>query len=212
MVAPLALDQSGEICNVNADDVAAGLAGGLQARLVLLTDTDGVRDAEGRRIPSLDAGGGRGADRRRHASPAAWSPRSAAACGHSSWRAREAVIADGAAHAALSRALDDPAFGTRLRAEAGSAPAQATRRGRMSRSSTAIWTHMRFSAWSRTTLCGPSSTSDVDLLAAMRGQAVHHERVAARRPSSSAVTAYGGKTARRSAASASWPMLAQTSV
>jgi acetylglutamate kinase len=53
VVAPLALDGTGVICNVNADDAAAGLAGALRARLVLLTDTDGVRGADGQRIPEL---------------------------------------------------------------------------------------------------------------------------------------------------------------
>ena len=45
VVAPLALDEDGVICNVNADAAAAGLAGAMSARLVLLTDTDGVLDA-----------------------------------------------------------------------------------------------------------------------------------------------------------------------
>jgi acetylglutamate kinase len=53
VVAPLALDADGAICNVNADEVAAGIAAGLGARLVLLTDTDGVRDAGGHRIDEL---------------------------------------------------------------------------------------------------------------------------------------------------------------
>ena len=94
-----------------------------------------------------------------------------------SWSGGEAVIADGAAHAALSRALDDPCFGTRLRAAAGSAPRGTPAAAGMSRSSTAIWTHMRFSAWSRTTLCGPVQDLRLDLLAAVRRQAVHHDRI-----------------------------------
>ena len=49
VVAPLARDADGIVCNVNADDAAAGIAAGLGARqLVLLTDVDGVRDADGR--------------------------------------------------------------------------------------------------------------------------------------------------------------------
>ena len=49
VVAPLARDEDGIVCNVNADDAAAGIAAGLGARqLVLLTDVDGVRDADGR--------------------------------------------------------------------------------------------------------------------------------------------------------------------
>ena len=53
MVAPAALDEAGAICNVNADDAAAALAGALQARLVLLTDADGVWGADRQRILSL---------------------------------------------------------------------------------------------------------------------------------------------------------------
>ena len=57
VVAPLARDEDGIVCNVNADDVAAGIAAGLGARqLVLLTDVDGVRDADGRRLDRLTAG------------------------------------------------------------------------------------------------------------------------------------------------------------
>src|SRR4029077_17552224 len=41
VVAPLALDAAGDICNVNADEVAGGLAAAMRARLVLLTDTPG---------------------------------------------------------------------------------------------------------------------------------------------------------------------------
>jgi acetylglutamate kinase len=53
VVAPVALDEVGTICNVNADDAAAALAAGLGGRLVLLTDTDGVRGADGQRLPTL---------------------------------------------------------------------------------------------------------------------------------------------------------------
>ena len=57
VVAPLARDEEGIVCNVNADDVAAGIAAGLGARqLVLLTDVDGVRDAAGERLDTLTAG------------------------------------------------------------------------------------------------------------------------------------------------------------
>jgi acetylglutamate kinase len=54
VVAPVALDEDGTICNVNADEVAAGLAAALAARLVLLTDTPGVLDRDGRTIAALD--------------------------------------------------------------------------------------------------------------------------------------------------------------
>ncbi len=68
VVAPLARDADGIVCNVNADDAAAGIAAGLGARqLVLLTDVDGVRDADGRRLDALTVGRGRDAHRiRRH--------------------------------------------------------------------------------------------------------------------------------------------------
>ena len=49
--------RTGIVCNVNADDAAAGIAAGLGARqLVLLTDVDGVRDADGRRLDTLTSG------------------------------------------------------------------------------------------------------------------------------------------------------------
>ncbi len=118
VVAPLARDASGEICNVNADDAAAGLAGGARARrLVLLTDVDGVRGAGGRRFEALTvpeaeeliargviAGG--------------MVPKVRAGLAAVEAGAAEAVIADGGAPEALSRALADTAFGTRLHAVA----------------------------------------------------------------------------------------------
>ena len=48
------------MCNVNADDAAAGIAAGLGARqLVLMTDVDGVRDADGDKLDSITVDGGR---------------------------------------------------------------------------------------------------------------------------------------------------------
>jgi len=116
VVAPLARDEQGVVCNVNADDVAAGIAAGLGARqLVLLTDVDGVRDASGDRLDSLTvteaealiaagviAGG--------------MVPKVRAALGAVGWAEAEAVIADSAAPNALERALSDPTFGTRITA------------------------------------------------------------------------------------------------
>jgi len=56
VVAPLATSESdGGTLNVNADTFAAALAAALRAdKLVLLTDVDGVRDDEGRVIPTLE--------------------------------------------------------------------------------------------------------------------------------------------------------------
>ena len=53
VVTPMGLDHEGRICNVNADDAAAAVSASLGGELVLLTDTDGVRGADGERIPEL---------------------------------------------------------------------------------------------------------------------------------------------------------------
>jgi len=117
VVAPLARDERGIVCNVNADDAAAGIAAGLGARqLVLLTDVDGIRDADGRRLDTITAGeaktliddgtiGG------------GMVPKVRAALAALTWPGSEAVIADSAAPGALERALSDPSFGTRVTAE-----------------------------------------------------------------------------------------------
>ncbi len=123
VVAPLARDAEGTVCNVNADDAAAGLAAGLGARqLVLMTDVDGVHDGSGRKLDSITAdeaealiadgtiGGG-------------MVPKVKAALSALAWDGAEAIIADGSAAGALARALDDRTFGTRVssRAHAGTA-------------------------------------------------------------------------------------------
>ena len=117
VVAPLALDETGEICNVNADEVAAGLARALRARLVLLSDTDGVRDGDGGRIERLDVAGAeaRIADGR---ISGGMIPKVRGALSVIEAGGREVVIADGRSPDALQRALSDPAFGTRLVASA----------------------------------------------------------------------------------------------
>ncbi len=114
VVAPLARDEHGIVCNVNADDVAAGIAAGIGARqLVLLTDVDGVRDSNGRKLDTLTASeaealidGG--------VIAAGMVPKIRAALGALAWEGTEAIIADASADGALARALDDPTFGTRL--------------------------------------------------------------------------------------------------
>lgn len=121
VVAPLALDEAGTVCNVNADDVAAGLARGLGAeRLVLLTDTDGVLGGNGRRLASLHAAevepliadGTIGSGM----VPKVRFALSAVAGG----AAGTVVIADGGAPHAVERALADGDFGTRIVADATS--------------------------------------------------------------------------------------------
>lgn len=114
VIAPLALDEQGAICNVNADDAAAGLAGALGARLVLLTDTDGVRDSAGEHIAELDelraeqliaeeviSGG--------------MVPKVRGALAVLRSGGSEVVIAHGGHRRALERALAEPGFGTRIR-------------------------------------------------------------------------------------------------
>ncbi|MFL5754711.1 MAG: acetylglutamate kinase, partial [Chloroflexota bacterium] len=119
VVAPLARDEEGIVCNVNADDAAAGIAAGLGARqVVFLTDVDGVRDGSGNRLPKLTpdeaeeliadgtiAGG--------------MVPKVRSALGALGWAEAEAIIADSSAENALRRALDDASFGTRVGATAG---------------------------------------------------------------------------------------------
>lgn len=54
LLAPLALDEGGRFLNVNADDVAAAVAGALGAQeLVFLSDVEGVLDATGTVIPEI---------------------------------------------------------------------------------------------------------------------------------------------------------------
>ncbi|HEX5465601.1 MAG TPA: acetylglutamate kinase [Candidatus Limnocylindrales bacterium] len=126
VVAPLAMDERGVICNVNADDAAAGIARGIGARqLVLLSDVAGVRGADGSTLASLDAAeaerlvasgavhGGMVPKVRAALRAVAGSP------------GAEAIIADGQAPEALQRALGEARFGTRIRGprELGTLPA-----------------------------------------------------------------------------------------
>ena len=54
VVAPIGVDESGMTYNVNADEVAGAVAQALRAeKLILLTDVEGVKDAEGELLPVL---------------------------------------------------------------------------------------------------------------------------------------------------------------
>jgi len=115
VLAPMGLDPEDRTCNVNADDAAAAVSAALGGELVLMTDTDGVRDAEGRRIPELNP---TEADRLVEAGviaggmvPKVASALRALAPGS---RAERAVIADGRTEGALRRALHEQA-GTAFR-------------------------------------------------------------------------------------------------
>lgn len=56
VIAPLGAGANGEVYNVNGDTAAGAIAGGLQAnRLLLLTDVEGVKDAEGDVLTNLTA-------------------------------------------------------------------------------------------------------------------------------------------------------------
>ena len=116
VVAPLARDEQGIVCNVNADDAAAGIAAGLCARqLVLMTDVDGIRGADGAKIETMTAA-------EAEALIAAgvikggMVPKIRAALQAVGWPGAEAVIADSSDPHALTRALGDPTFGTRITA------------------------------------------------------------------------------------------------
>ncbi|MDO8644725.1 MAG: acetylglutamate kinase [bacterium] len=51
IIAPIGVDDAGEALNINADLMAGGIAKALQAeKLVLLTDIEGVKDADGKLI------------------------------------------------------------------------------------------------------------------------------------------------------------------
>ena len=118
VVAPLARDEQGVVCNVNADDAAAGWAAGLGARqLVLMTDVDGVRDADGRKLDSIapEEAAALIADGTIRGGMV---PKVKAALSALAWEGAEAIIADGSAEHALVRSLDDPTFGTRVSSRA----------------------------------------------------------------------------------------------
>jgi acetylglutamate kinase len=116
VVAPLARDEQGVVCNVNADDAAAGIAAGLGARqLVLMTDVDGIRDADGEKLATMTADEAEGLIAQ-GVIKGGMVPKIRAALAAVSWSGAEAVICDSKDPHALTRALGDPAFGTRITA------------------------------------------------------------------------------------------------
>jgi acetylglutamate kinase len=118
VVAPLARDEEGIVCNVNADDAAAGIAAGIGARqLVLLTDVDGIRDAGGDRLDTISAAEAEAMIETGVIS-GGMVPKVRAALAALTWPGSEAVIADAAAPHALERSIADPSFGTRVTASA----------------------------------------------------------------------------------------------
>ena len=57
IIAPVGVSADGETLNINADCVAGAIAGALAAeKLILVTDVDGVHDADGKKVSKLDRG------------------------------------------------------------------------------------------------------------------------------------------------------------
>jgi len=57
VIAPIGVGRKGETFNINADTVAGAVAGAMSAaRLLLLTDVEGVLDRDGKLIPRLNVG------------------------------------------------------------------------------------------------------------------------------------------------------------
>ncbi len=110
VLTPMGLDPGGHICNVNADDAAAAVSAALGGELVLMTDTDGVRGADGERITELTPGAAArlieegviagGMVPKVHSALRAIGPGS---------HAQRSVIADGRTQRALQRALHEGA-------------------------------------------------------------------------------------------------------
>lgn len=56
VIAPVGYDSNGNTLNINADYVAAAIAGALRAeKLILMTDVEGILDEKGNLIPSMKA-------------------------------------------------------------------------------------------------------------------------------------------------------------
>ena len=108
VLTPMGLDPRGSICNVNADDASAAVSAALGGELLLLTDTDGVRDAGWAAHRGAHAPGSRAAHRRGViAGGMVPKVRSALRALGPGSRAERAVIADGRADGALRRALHE---------------------------------------------------------------------------------------------------------
>jgi len=61
VIAPIGYGDAGETYNINADIVAAKIAEAVRAeKLILLTDVEGIKDADGKVVPTLDAERARG--------------------------------------------------------------------------------------------------------------------------------------------------------
>jgi len=114
VVAPLARDEGGLVCNVNADECGSRARRRLGARqLDLMTDVDGIRGAGGAKLGTLSTAEAEALNRGGTIN-GGMVPKVRAALAGIGAPGAEAVICDAAAPQALARALDDPTFGTRI--------------------------------------------------------------------------------------------------
>lgn len=114
VVACVGGDRKGRIFNVNADQMAVGVAAGFGAdRLIFLTDVDGVRGAGGEILPRLDAVECDALIRDGVATGGMQAKLNAATLALRQG-VRQVVIAPGAAPNAVRRILDGEALGTRI--------------------------------------------------------------------------------------------------
>ena len=119
VIAPLVRDETGIVCNVNADEAAAGIAADIGARqTVLLTDVPAVLDGARQPIRRLGAETARAliADGTIAGGMIPKVEAALVALGRAPTSGTEVVIADGRAPDALVRSIGDPSFGTRVTA------------------------------------------------------------------------------------------------
>lgn len=118
VIAPIAIDSEGHALNVNADSAAGEIAVALHAqKLVLMTDVEGVKDAEGRVLDFLDA-----PTARRHIESGVIKggmiPKVECALAAVEQSVRQVHIIDGRVrHALLLEIFTDQGVGTELRAQ-----------------------------------------------------------------------------------------------
>ncbi|HLK20136.1 MAG TPA: acetylglutamate kinase [Bryobacteraceae bacterium] len=114
VVACVAGDREGRFYNVNADQMAASIAGAFPAqRLIFLTDVEGVRGAENQTLPSITTA--ECADLiARGVATGGMQAKLDAACGALRAGVREVVIAPGAQPGIIATLLSDKRVGTRL--------------------------------------------------------------------------------------------------
>ena len=117
MIAPVGVGEDGETYNINADLVAGKLAEILQAeKLVVLTNTPGVLDKNGKLLTGLTAQARSTSCSRTARSPAACCPRSARRWTRSKNGVKSVHIIDGRVeHALLLEVLTSDGVGTLIK-------------------------------------------------------------------------------------------------